>query len=198
MPAPTINYNSLLTDPGYLWIAPIGTAAPTNTVAGSVFTDAADAAWIPLGPTQDGTSFTYSTEVASISVAELADPVTYVTTSRAGNMSFNLANFTLSNYRRALNGGIAALTASSGTGATALYTVEPPEPGSEVRAMLLWESLDQTVRIFARQVLQGGEVTSEFRKTAGDTSAVIPCTFNFEVPTSGKVFSIYGAGAKRA
>jgi hypothetical protein len=178
-----------------LWIAPLGTAEPTNTVTGSVFTDDPAAAWIPLGATEDGSSFSYETTVEAIRVAEFFDPVRYATTERNGSIAFNLASWTLSNYNRALNGGIAALTATTGTGATSLYTFEPPDPGNEVRSMILWESTDRTVRLLMRQCLQGGSVESAFKK-APDIAA-IPCTFNLEVPTVGKPFTFWGAGASR-
>lgn len=181
--ARTITSPTVLTDPGVLWVAPLGTADPTNTVAGGVFTDDPAAAWIPLGPTTEGTTFSYSTTVEPIRFAEFFDPVKYATTERNGSIAFNLGNYTLSNYRRALNGGIAALVAASGTGATSLFTLTPPTPGSETRSMILWESTDQTLRILIRQALQGGEITSAFN-TAPDV-AVIPCTFNMEIPAGG-------------
>lgn len=190
VPSPTI-----LTDPGMLWIAPLATAAPTNTVAGSVFTDDPAVAWIPLGATEEGSAFSYETSVEAIRVAEFFDPIRWATTDRTGNIAFNLAHWSLSNYNRALNGGIAALTATSGTGATSLFTMEPPEPGAEVRCMILWESTDRTVRLMLRQTLQGGTVESAFRKAP--TIATIPCTFNIEIPTSGKPFTMWGAGTAR-
>jgi hypothetical protein len=195
MPPAAVTPPLLLTDPGWLFIAPTLTAVPTNTVAGSVFTDAWGVAWIPLGATENGSTFTYSSTVEPISVAEFFDPIKYSTTGRAGSIAFNLANFTLSLYRRALNGGIAALTPTSGTGATALYTLNPPTPGQEVRAMIGWESQDSTVRLIAHQTIQGGEVTSAFAKAPA--YGLIPCTFNFEVPAAGQPFTMFGAGAGR-
>lgn len=186
---------AILTDPGMLWIAALGTAAPVNTVAGGVFTDDPAAAFIPLGPTEDGSKFSYETKVEAIKVAEFFDPIRWATTERSGNISFNLASFTLSNYMRALNGGIAALTATSGTGATSLYTFEPPDPGNEVRSMILWESTDRTLRLLLRQTIQGGTVESAFKKAPA--YATIPCTFNMEVPAVGKPFTMWGAGASR-
>jgi hypothetical protein len=115
---PTIATPTVLTDAGYLFIAPLATAVPTNTVAGSVFTDAWSASWIPLGATEEGSTLSYSITVEPVPVAELFDPVKYATTERNGSIAFNLADFTLSNYRRALNGGTAALAPTSGTGAT--------------------------------------------------------------------------------
>lgn len=185
----------ILTSPGYLFIAPLASTLPTNTVVGSVFTDSWDAAWLPLGATEDGSDFSYSSTVEAISVAEFFDPISYATTAREGKIAFNLASFGLSNYRRALNGGVAALTATSGSGTTALYTLNPPTPGAEVRCMIGWESLDNTVRLVAHQVIQGGEVTSAFKKAPA--YATIPCTFNMEVPAAGQPWTMWGAGASR-
>jgi hypothetical protein len=187
---------NVLTDPGYLFIAPLASTLPTNTVAGSIFTDAWPGAWLPFGATEKGSEFDYSIDVKPIEVAEFLDPVAQRTVGRSGSMAFNLASWTLSNYRRALNGGVAALTATSGSGATALYTLNPPAPGSEVRAMIGWESLDNTVRLVLHQTIQGGEIKSAFRKAPD--FAVIPCTFNMEVPSGGQPFTFWSAGASRA
>lgn len=186
----------VLTDPGMLWIAPLATSDPTNTVAGSVFTDDPAVAWIPLGATTEGSTFSYQTNVEAVRVAEFFDPIRWATVDRTGSIAFNLASFTLSNYQRAMNGGIAALTAISGTGATSLFKFEPPDPGTEVRSMILWESTDRTLRLLCRQTFQGGSVDSAFKK-APDL-AVIPCTFNLEIPTgSTKPFTFWSAGTTR-
>lgn len=192
---PTTAVPNVLTDPGYLFIAPLATAVPTNTVTGGVFTDSWDAAWISLGATEEGSTFAYSTTVEPIMVAEYFDAISYRTTERSGSIAFNLADWTLSNYRRAINGGIAALTATSGTGGTTLGTLEPPEPGDEVRAMIGWESLDNTVRLICHQTIQGGEISSAFSRAPD--KALIPCTFQLEVPTAGKPWTLYSAGADR-
>lgn len=192
---PAVATPTVLTSPGFLWIAPLGTAAPTNTVTAGVFSDAIAAAWIPLGATTDGSTFNYSTNVEAIMAAELFDPVKHVTTERSGNVAFNLMDFTLSNYRRAMNGGIAKLTAA-GVAGSELTTLEPPDPGDEVRSMILWESTDATVRLMLRQTLQGGEVSTAFQRAP--STAAIPCTFNMEIPSGGtKPFVIWGAGTTR-
>lgn len=196
MPPAALAVPNILVSPGYLFIAPLASTVPSNTVSGSVFTDAWPVAWLPLGATQEGSEFKYSTNVDPIEVAEFFDPIQFATTSRGGSIAFALASVTLSNYRRALNGGVAALTPTSGTGATALYTVAPPTPGSEVRVMVGWESLDNTVRLVCYQTIQGGEVSLQFKKAPD--KATIPCAFNMEVPASGVPFNIWGAGASRA
>lgn len=186
---------TLLTDPGYLYAAPLLSTEPTNTVAGSIFTDAWPVAWISLGATKEGSNFTYGSKVEPISVAEFFDPIKYSTTERSGSLSFAMANATLHNVKRALNGGVGAITPTSGTGATSLAKFEPVAPGSEVRIMLGWESTDNTTRIVIRQSIQGGDMSMEFQKAPA--FAVLPCTFNFEVPSALAVFSVYSAGVAR-
>jgi hypothetical protein len=170
---------TLLTDPGYLFVAPLLSTEPANTVAGSIFTDAWPAAWISAGATKEGSNFTYGSKVEPISVAEFFDPIKYSTTERSGSMAFAMAS----------------VTPISGTGATALAKFEPVTPGAEVRVMLGWESTDGTTRIVIRQAIQGGDMSMEFQKAPA--TAYLPVTFNFEVPAALAVFSVYSAGATR-
>src|SRR6266508_926968 len=195
MPPAAVAVPVLLTDPGYLFGAVLGTAVPTHTVAGSVFTDSWAAAWVPLGATAEGSTLAYSSSVEPMSVAEFFDPIRYATVSRAGSLAFALASYTLQNVKRAMNGGMGVITPTSGTGATALSLFEPVAPGAELRIMLGWESQDNTTRIVIRQALQGGETSMEFKKAPAFAS--IPCTFQFEVPASGAVFSMWSAGVGR-
>lgn len=191
---PTTATPTILTDPGYLFWAPLATAAPTNTVLGGVFTDAWPAAFVNLGATEAGSTFNYSSTVEAIRVAEFFDPVRYATTERSGNFAFNLADYTLSNWKKALNGG--ALSVVSGTGDTQLATLTPPAPGGEVRCVIGWESLDATLRVMCFQTFQGGEISSAFAKAPA--LAVIPTQFNFEVPAAGQPFQMWAAGVDRA
>lgn len=192
-PAP-IATPKVLQDPGYLFVAPLASAIPANTAENGVFTDAWPAAWIAFGATEAGSTINNSTTIEPVRVAEFFDPVKWATTDRTGSISFALANWTLSNYRRSQNGGVAALAASSGTGGTAVYNVRPVAPGSEVRAMIGWESLDSTIRFIAYQTIQGGEVSSAMTRAPG--YATIPCTYNFEVPTSGIPWDIWGTESR--
>ncbi len=179
---PTTAVPQVLTDPGYLFAAPLASALPANTVAASKYTDVWPAAWIPLGATTEGSTFSYSTSVEPIMVAEFFDPIKYATTERSGNIAFNLADFTLKNYKLALNGGLGAIAPTAGTGVTASYDYEPVAPGNEVRVMVGWESTDGTMRLVLRQTIQGGEVSSAFQKAP--SIAAIPCTFNMEIPVA--------------
>ena len=88
MPAITVPKTRILTGAGYLFKAPIGTAVPTNTVVGSVFTDAWAAAWIPIGVTKEGHEWTWKPDTEGIEVAEYLVPLRIVTTAVEGTISF--------------------------------------------------------------------------------------------------------------
>lgn len=193
--APTEAVPNLMLGPGFLFWAPLGTALPANTATGSVFTDTWPIAWVPLGATADGSTFNYAITSNPIEVAEFLDPIKYATTERAGDIAFNLASWTLSNYNRALNGGVAALVPTGASGSE-LTSLEPPDLGNEARSMILWQSTDNTVRLLLRQTLQGGQIQSAFQKAPA--FATIPCTFNMEIPTGGtKPWKMWGAGLTR-
>lgn len=194
MPA-TIPQPQVLTDPGILWIAPLGTAEPTGTAAANKFTDVLPAAWILFGPTDEGSSFSDSVDTDTITVAEFLSAIRNVVTGRASKLSFALASWTLSNYRRAMNGGVAAI-APVGTVGAEVTSLEPPVEGTEVRAMIIWEATDNSLRLLGRQAFQAGEVSTDF-KPAPD-KALIPCEYAFEQPATGlRPWKMWAAGTNR-
>lgn len=170
----------LLVDAGRLFWAPLASTLPTNTVIGSKFTDTWPVAWLSLGATDDGSEFNYEIKVEPVKSAEFFDPIKYFTTDRSGSIAFSMQNFALKNYQYALNGG--AYTVVSGTTTTQLTSLTPPVPGAEVRAMIGWESLDETMRIVMFQTISSGSIKSKFAKAPN--TAMIPAEFNFEVPVS--------------
>lgn len=183
----------ILTDPGYLFYAPFGTPLPVHTAVGGKFTDPWPAAFLSPGATDAGSTLTYSSSVEPITVAEFLDPINYVTTERSGNIAFALASWTLTNLKRAMNGG--AITVLGGSGDTLVSEFSPPEPGEEVRSVIGWESLDSTVRIIGEQCFNASELSSAFQKAP--QKALIACQFNFEIPASGKPFRTIVAGEQR-
>lgn len=189
---PTTPTPNILSDPGFLFWAPLATALPTHTVAGSVFTDTWPAAWINLGATEDGSTLAFSTSVEPIRVAELFHPVKYATTEQAASLAFSLADYTANNLKRAWNGGTLTTT---GTGATTLTKLSPPDPSQVVRCMIGWESLDATVRLVAYQTINGAEITSAFQRAPA--KALIPTQFSFEKPAATPPFDVWFAGTAR-
>lgn len=185
---------NLLTDPGYLFWAPLASAVPTMTVVGSVFTDAWPVAWINLGATLDGNKISKQLNVQPRYAAEFIDPIQQATVSRDGSISFALLNFTLTNLKKVMNGG--SLTVVSGTGTTQLNTYTDPTPGQETRCMIGWESQDATVRFVAYQTINATQI--DIGNAKAPAMASIPTQFHFEVPASGQPSQWWTAGTVRA
>jgi hypothetical protein len=192
MPAVTMPVPAIAVDPGYLFIAPLGTAEPTHTVVGSVFTDTWPAPWKLIGATEEGHNFTFSTSTETIEVAEFLDPIKYVETGRSGSIAFAMASIVMSNFKAALNGGTVTTT---GTTTTTMASYTPPALGASVRQMIGWESQDSTERLVAYQCFNTAGVSIARRK--GAAKATIPVEFALEVPTSGAPFRYLTAGATR-
>lgn len=188
MPVPTIG-----TDPGVLFWAPLGTAEPTHTVAGSVFSDTWPAEWIVLGATDDGSQFNWQTSFDQIQAAEFLDPIRYVSTGREGSLAFALMSIHAANLKRALNGGTLTTT---GAADTTMTTYTPPQAGEETRCMLGWESQDSTERLIAYQCVNTGQVQIARKKGADKTT--IPVEYGLEIPSTGDPFKYLTAGLARA
>ncbi len=185
----------LIREPGFLFHAPAATAEPLHAAAGSTYdADPWPVAWIPWGPTQEGSVFSNSQNVEPIRVAELFDAVAYSVTEVTTTLAFAVANYTLHNVRRAMNAPSSLVTTHSGTGATLSSKLEPPDPQDIVRCMIGWESLDHTLRLVGRQCINGGELQSTFGRAA---AAGIATVWNFERPAANKAFAFYGAGTAR-
>lgn len=180
--------------PGLLYWGPAGTVDPTTAVTGSVISDTIPVAWKAIGYTEAGSEFTYELSSDDVPVAEVFDPITHKTTGRSGSVTFEAAEITAKNLVLALNGGTVT---NSGTGATALWTYEPPNPGTEVRVALLWQSEDNTERWIFRQVFQTGSVSIGRRK--GADKATIPMTFSLEAPGGAvRPFKVWWATDNKA
>lgn len=193
MPALTVPVPAIATDPGYLFWAPLGSTEPTHTVTGGVFSDAWPAAWLLLGGTEEGHSFSWSTSTETIEVAEFLDPIKYVDTGRSGSIAFALASITMTNFKRALNGGNVVTT---GSAATTMSVYTPPGLGASTRCMIGWESQDSTERLVAFQCYNTGSV--EIARRKGAAKATLPVEYALEVPTTGVPFKYVTAGANRS
>lgn len=197
MANPALASPTLLTDPGYLYWAPLGSAVPAMTVVASKFSVSWAAPWIPMGATEAGSEFSTTTTVSAINVAELLDAVAWRATDRTSAFTFAIASVTASQLSKAFNGAQTAVTqGTAGDTTTQSTQITPVTPGSEVRAMIGWESYDSTTRIVGYQCFNGGNIKLTFAKAPSKTA--IPWQANLEVPSSGVPWNIWTAGAARA
>jgi hypothetical protein len=190
---PTVASPNIMQDPGFLYLAPFATTFPTGTAVGSKFNDAPSVTFVEIGATADGSTFKYAPSVEAVSVAEFLDPVAWRTVSREGSLAFNMADFTLKNLQRAMNGGV--ISTVGGAGSTLVSEYLPPTLGAEIRQALMWESQDSTMRIFFYRVINIASIESAFAKAP--SYAVLPCEFRMEVDSSGNTFKVQTAGTAR-
>lgn len=189
----SVNPALLVSGPGIIYRAPLGTAEPAHTVTAGKFATAAwGGAWVALGSTDDGHTFSDSPSVEGIQVAESYYDVKRVTTGREASWTCSLAEINLTNLKAGLNGGTS--TVVSATAGTEMTRLAPPTVGSENRAMIGWQSEDDTIRLIGYQVVNVGDLGLAFRK--GAEKATISIEWFFEKPT-GDPYAIFLAGAGR-
>ncbi len=193
----TVPKTPLAFGPGALFWAPLGSALPANTVAGSVFTDAWSAVsgnpWVPFGVTSQGSTFSYQLNTSDILVEEYIDPLGIAIDGRVIGISFDLAVISQVNLRAAMNGGTSTVTGTTGT---TLTKYAPPALGAEVQIMIGWESQDNTERFIAYQCLQAGQLSIPRRK--GVNYATLSVDYRVTQPASGDPFNHWLAGTARA
>lgn len=171
MTAPVGSAGALSLGPGLLHWAPLGTPLPVDL--STPLTDAYKA----IGYTEEGSEFAYELTSDPVEVAESLDPIQYVTTGRSGTVSFAMAENTVRNLTIALNGGTVTRAADGSV------RYDPPEPGTEVRRILVWESEDGQERWVYPQVFQGGSISMARRK--GSAKVTLPVEFRLEKPALG-------------
>lgn len=167
--------------PGRLYMAPIGTAEPASASA------ALPSAWIAIGYTEDGTTFSVEITSEPIEVAEEYDPIFYVTTRRVNSLAVQMAEMT----RRRL-----ALSIGSGIVADDATALEPVNPGAEVKVMFVWDSNEDPTtgspgnrRWIFRQCSFAG--TIEVKRQKAPNKALLPITVNVEKPTGLAPFKVF-------
>jgi hypothetical protein len=159
--------------PGWLYIAPVGTAEPDD-LAGDW-----DAAWAPLGYTEEGSAFSFENTFEDIPVAEELEPIAILQTARNISVSFAAAELTAANLQTALNGG--TITTADG-----VVTFEPPEAGEFTHVAVGWQSTDGLERWIFRKGIQTGNV--ELGRRKAPAKATVPMSFRFMKPADAAAF----------
>jgi hypothetical protein len=178
---------ALALGPGYLNTAPLGTPEPVDLITPW---DEVSAFWIGLGYTGAGSEFGYQLKTSPVMVEEELDTVKNAPDGRTSSVTFDLAQLTATNLELASNGG----TITTGNG---VVIFEPPDLGSEVHAMIGWESEDHTERWIYRDAVMNGAMKITRKK--GAANATIACVFELQKPATGqKIYRAILAAPLRA
>jgi len=170
---------------GRLYAAAIGTSEPASATA-----VLPSANWYVIGYTEQGSAFQSTLTQSEVEVEEEVDPIKYVLSKRVGQVAFAMAEMRRRNLALAYGAGAGAADDAT--------TFEPPDPGTEVAVMLVWDSdeadtpgADNTRYLF-RQCKAGGTINIARRKAPN--KATIATTFNLEKPSgSTKPWKVYPA-----
>jgi hypothetical protein len=161
--------------PGKIYFGAVGAVEPVDLT-----TAISTTVWTYAGFTDEGHTFTVSPSYDGVEVAESMLPVARIKTGVDMTLEMALAEVTAQNVQRALNG---ATITSSGTGATAIDSLEPLADGStETRVAVLWQSDAGDERWVWRKCLQTGAVAIGRKK--GSAKATVPLSFLLEPVSS--------------
>lgn len=175
--------SNLQIGPGRLYVAPLGTVEPVSASA------ALPSAWLPIGYTEGGSAFHAAITNTGVDVAEEIDPVLYLQQGRVNTVTFAMVEMTRRNLSLALG------SMQVGT-PTAFY--EPPDPGSELPFILVWDSNEDPTatqggqgnrRWIFRQAKSGG--TIDIARGKVPAKATLPVTLSLEKPVGLAPFRVY-------
>jgi hypothetical protein len=172
----TVTPTLIKAGPGKIYYAPLGTAVPTFTAAASKIVGTWTS-WIGVGATDEGLTYSESTDTEEIRVAESLYAVRTVTTGKTSTVSLALAQIDDLNWKVVSNGGTIV---TSGTGATKINTFVPPLAGSENRVMLGFQSMDDDEVIIWYQVFNTGGF--ETARAGFADRHTLPAEFSVELP----------------
>lgn len=163
---------------GKVWVAEIGTAAPTNA------TTALAAGWSDLGyVSEDGATFSEGKDITDINAWQSFYPIRYIVNSRQVTVSFTLRQWNNKTVEFALGGTI--------TGGPTDFTYTPPSPEElDLRQMALeWYDSSKSYRLYIRRGLVTENVETQLIRT---DAANLPITFSAMDPGSGTaVYSLF-------
>ena len=159
----------------YLFVAPFGTALPTDV--GASAGDALNAAFAHCGYTSDsGSSFKVDTQSTDLYASQAYDPIRTIIQSRKATITAPLIEWNAASIVAAFGGGTITATTNG-----AKY--EPPTAGTieEVSAVLDIVDGDELTRIVIERAIVVGSVEGTFSKSA---FATLPITLNALAPVT--------------
>jgi hypothetical protein len=172
-----LDANAIRVGPGIIYVAPLGTTEPVN------LSSAWDVAWVRIGYTDAGSTWTFDQTFEDVMVAEELEPLQILQTARTISLAFAAAEITAVNMQRALNGGTIT---PSGAPPNEIITFEPPPAGTYTPLMMGWQADDNYERWVFRRCVSTGSI--EIARRKAPDKATIPITFRATKPTGVQSF----------
>jgi hypothetical protein len=163
----TGNSGNVTTGPGWLYVAPLGTAEPTSSSA------VLPSAWQEVGFTDAGSTFTTDITSEGIEVAETPDRIATVQTTRVTTIAFAMAETTRRNLLLALGAGVGVNNAA---------VIHLPDFTDLVDVMIVLQAVDGARWVFP-SVSPSGQISIANQKAP--QKRLIAVTFNVNTPSGG-------------
>jgi hypothetical protein len=177
------NANEIAIGPGWLYVAPIGTAEPVANETALPVT------WLQVGYTEEGSTFAYNVTSEDVFVAEETSPVSTQEVKAEGSVKFALAQANRKNFGLALGLGTALTTDAT--------SLEPASLGGRLFFMMIWdkEAVPTTanVRHIYRKCFSSGGIELVRKKAPNKTT--IGMEAKLYTPTGAKPFIIWPSDA---
>ena len=176
---------------GHVWIAPVGTAVPTDI--GDV-PDSIDSDWVDLGYlNEDGIQATFGLETIDIRAWQAETPVRRQVSARTGNITVSLMEWSEDTVVAAFGGG----EWTPGSGGEFSYTFPTADDSiAEYALMFDVEDGDTHHAFFFSRVTVTGDVTAQWVRGA---AALLPITFGVLADEdTGSIGGIVGVTAEAA
>lgn len=166
---------NILSGPGTVFVAPLGTTSPT-AVTGDWPTG-----WVALGYTDAGSDFNWKPTVNPITPEEEYWPAKNVFTGYEAHITFALLELTVQNWQVAMNQGVgtSALSSTVSTNPDGSKNIAFGDVGTEVPLMFGWDSYNKGSsaaagtpsgpvqgRLYAPSSIQVGQVQVQHKKGA--------------------------------
>lgn len=167
MAPPTPTVSRVLVGVAYLYTAPVGTAAPADTVApGELW----PSPWVYIGATEEGVTVAKGADIGTINIEESPLPVKRVTNETTFEMRFALSEDTVESMKLAYGGGVIT-TISAATGVAGKKRLILSSTLTELAAG--FEGVNSNAfprRVVVPRVNSAADVETAYRRAANNRS----------------------------
>lgn len=165
MPVPTPTVSRVLLGVAYLYTAPVGTAAPADTVApGQLW----PSPWTYIGATEEGVTVAKGADISTINIEESPLPVKRVTNTTTFELRFSLSEDTVESMKLAYGGGVITVI-SVGAGVAGKKRLVLSSTSSELAAG--FEGVNENAlprRVVVPRVMSAADVETAYRRAANN------------------------------
>lgn len=173
---PDWDTDNVLFGVGYLFITPYGTALPSDENLGDASQWAASN-WDYVGATDQGVTTTFNPSMSNIQIEEQVTPVASLVSTATYQITFSMAEETISNINTAYGAGGTTTTTAAATGQPGKTVLRLSSNFALLAVAILASNEEGYPRVFyVPKVNSAGQVQTAFRRAAD--KRMYPVTLN--------------------